>query len=320
MAGAGVLGAVRRRVQARILETVHDGDLRLERFREPAGDAGLFGPDSMAWRVHAHPGGMLTGGFGALMLQSLHPLAMAGVAEYSDYREDPLGRLSKTARYVTMTSFGPTHEAQAAIARVRRAHSYIRGTAPDGRPYRADDPDLLTWVHTAEVSCFLAGYQAFSGSPLTPEECDRYFAEVAVLAEHLGARDVPRSTAEAKRYIARMRPRLAATQAATEAVGFLRSFGRDPLERLVTKVLMNGGISLLPSWARAQLGIRRPAAVRVLLDRPAARLLSDFMIWACGPSEFVVESRARIARAQPSPAAINGQAPRHGTPADVKPR
>jgi len=307
MAGAGVFGAVRRRVQARILETVHDGDLRLERFREPVGDVGLFGPGSMVWRVHAHPGGMLTGGFGALMLQSLHPLAMAGVAEYSDYREDPLGRLSKTARYVTMTSFGPTHEAEAAIARVRRAHTYIHGTAADGRSYRADDPDLLTWVHTAEVSCFLAGYQAFSGTALTPKECDRYFAEVAVLAQRLGARDVPHSMAEAARYLARMRPHLAATPAALEAVGFLRGFGRDALERLVTTVLMNGGIALLPDWARAQLGIRRPAAVRILLDRPAARLLSDFMIWACGPSEFVVESRARINRAQPSPAAARDQ-------------
>jgi uncharacterized protein (DUF2236 family) len=304
MVGAGVFGAVRRRVKARILETVHDGDLRLERFREPAGDAGLFGPESMAWRVHSHPGGMLTGGFAALMLQSLHPLAMAGVAEYSDYREDPLGRLSKTARYVTMTSFGPTHEAQAAIAKVRRVHSYIHGTAPDGRPYRADDPDLLTWVHTAEVSCFLAGYQAFSGSPLTPGECDRYFAEVAVLAQRLGARGVPRSAAAAAGYIARMRPELAATPAALEAVGFLRRFGRDVPERIVTKALMNGGISLLPDWASAQLGIRRPNAVRVLLDRPAARLLGDFMIWACGPSEFVVESRARIERAkQPQVAA-----------------
>lgn len=309
MAGAGVFGAVRRGVKAKILETVHDGDLRLERFREPAGDAGLFGPGSMAWRVHAHPGGMLAGGFGALMLQSLHPLAMAGVAEYSDYREDPLGRLSKTARYVTMTSFGPTHEAEAAIAKVRRAHSYIHGTAPDGRSYRADDPDLLTWVHTAEVSCFLAGYQAFSGSPLTSPERDRYFAEVAVLAQRLGARDVPRSAAEAARYIERVRPELAATPAALEAVGFLRGFGRDPLERLVTKVLMNAGISLLPGWAREQLGFRRPRAVRLLLDRPTARLLSDFMIWACGPSEFVVESRARVERQAPSEAVEFPQPP-----------
>lgn len=297
MAGGGVFGAVRRQVRAKVLETVHDGDLRLERFREPAGDAGWFGPDSMAWRVHSHPGGMLTGGFGALMLQSLHPLAMAGVAEYSDYREDPLGRLSRVARYVTMTSFGPTHEAEAATARVRHVHSRIHGTAPDGRSYRADDPDLLTWVHTAEVSCFLAGYQTFSGSPLTPQECDRYFAEVAALARRLGARDVPRSAAQVASYLERMRPELAATPAALEAVGFLRGFGRDALERLVIRALMNGGIGLLPEWARAHLGIRRPGLARVLLDRPAAKLLGDFMIWACGPSEFVLESRARAERA-----------------------
>lgn len=307
MAGEGAFGTVRRRVKARVLEAIHDGDLRLERFREPAGDAGLFGPGSMAWRVHSHPGGMLAGGFGALMLQSLHPLAMAGVAEYSDYRQDPLGRLSKIARFVTMTSFGPTHEVEAAIATVRRAHSYVHGTAPDGRSYRADDPDLLTWVHTAEATCFLAGYQAFSGRPLSSQQRDRYYAEVAVLAQRLGARDVPRSAAEAANYLERMRPELAATPAAVEAVGFLRGFGRDALERFVIKVLMNGGIGLLPDWARAQLGIRRPAAVRVLLDRPAARLLGDFMVWACGPSEFVLESRARVERARLPLAAVHDQ-------------
>lgn len=288
-----LVGTVRRRIRERVLETVHAGDLRLERFAGPAGDPGLFGPDSRAWPVTAHPLGMLTGGFAALMLQSLHPLAMAGVADFSDYRTDPLGRLNRTARFVTITVFGPTPEAEAALARVRRVHGAVHGTAPDGRAYRADDPDLLTWVHTAEASRFLAGYQAFARRPLRPQDADLYFAETAVLAERLGAREVPRSRAEADAYLARMRPQLAPTPAALEAVRFLRGFGRDPLERLAIALLMNGGISLLPDWARRDLGIRRPAVVRRCLDRPAARLLGALLVWACGPSEIAQVSLER---------------------------
>jgi uncharacterized protein (DUF2236 family) len=287
--------AIRGLIRDRVLETVHAGDMRLDRFREPAGDPGLFGPDSVAWRVTAHPVGMLTGGFAALMLQSLHPLAIAGVADFSDYRTDPLGRLSRTARFVTTTVFGPTAAAQEAIARVRRVHTAVRGTAPDGRAYRADDPDLLTWVHTAEVSCFLAGYQVFGGRRhrLTAAECDRYYAETAVLAESLGALEVPHTAAEAAAYLERVRPLLHATPAALEAVGFLRGFGRDRLERTATGVLMNAGIGLLPGWARGQLGIRRPAFVRFALDRPAARALSALFDWACGPSQIALAARER---------------------------
>lgn len=288
------LGAViKRRISDRVLETVHAGDMRLERFAEPAGDPGLFGADSPAWLVTAHPLAMLTGGFAALMLQSLHPLAMAGVADYSDYRTDPLGRLHRTARYVTVTVFGPTHEAESALARVRRVHAAVRGTAPDGRAYSADDPDLLSWVHTAEVSLFLAGYQVFSDTPLSAADADRYLADSAVLAERLGAREIPRSQAEAAAYLERMRPELSATPTALEAVRFLRGFGRDRMERAATAILMNGGISLLPDWARIALGIRRPALVRRSIDRPAARLLGRLLVWACGHSQIAEISRRR---------------------------
>ncbi|HEX4790654.1 MAG TPA: oxygenase MpaB family protein [Actinospica sp.] len=308
-----MLGAIRERIRARVLETVHDGDLRLERFSAPVGDPGLFGPDSPTWLVTALPEGMLTGGFAALMLQSLHPLAMAGVAGFSDFRTDPLGRLNRTARFVTVTVFGSSEEAESALARVRRVHTTVHGTAPDGRPYRADDPDLLTWVHTAEVSCFLAGYQAFAARPLSPAESDRYLAETALLAERLGAREVPRGAAEAAAYLADMRPRLEATPAALEAVRFLRGFGRDPLERIATGILMNGGIGLLPDWARAALGIRRPALVRRCLDRPAARLLGAVLVWACGPSEIAAVARARAA-ASPAPGPRTAAAPTRGIP------
>ncbi len=294
-----VWDAVRARIRAKVLETVHGGDLRLERYRRPPGDPGLFGPGSPVWDVHGHAVGMLTGGFAALMLQSLHPLAMAGVAEHSDYRADPLGRLSRTARYVTVTAFGSTADAEAQIAAVRKVHTYIHGISPDGVAYSAEDPDLLTWVHTAEIRSFLAGYQAFAGRRrLDQAQCDRYVADVALLARRLGAREVPHSVAELEAYLTRARPDLRPTPAALAAVGFLRAFGRDTVERTATSILMNGGISLLPAWARAQLGIRRPAPVRHLIDRPAARLLGALLVWACGPSEVAAAARDR-AEAKP---------------------
>ncbi|WP_051970733.1 oxygenase MpaB family protein [Kitasatospora azatica] len=292
------LGAVRARLMAEVNSAVHGQDLHLERYDRPLGDPGLFGPQSVVWRVHGHPAGMLTGGFAALLLQSLHPLAMAAVDAHSDFRTDPTGRLNRTARFVTTTTLGSTAAAEQAIESVRRIHPRIHGTAPDGRPYRADDPELLTWVHTAEVRCFLAGYQTYSATPLTAAECDSYYAQVALIAERLGAVEVPRSRAEVERYLDRLRPELRATPAALDCARFLRGFGRSARERAVVRVLTNGSVDLLPDWARAELGIRRPGPVRAGWDRPLARGCGRLLVWACGPSEIRRAAHARAAGRQ----------------------
>jgi uncharacterized protein (DUF2236 family) len=223
---------------------------------------------------------------------------MAGVDQHSDYRTDPVGRLNRTARFVTMTTFGPSREVEAALAKVRRIHTFVKGLAPDGRAYRADDPDLLSWVHTAEARCFLAGYQAFGPKRLTEAECDRYYSEVAVGAERLGAVEIPRSVAEVEAYLNRIRGELRVTPAALDAVRFLRGFGRNRQERSATQILMNGGISLLPDWARADLSVRRPVVIRIVWDRPATRALGKILEWACGPSEVVAAAGARAAAQQ----------------------
>ena len=142
-------------------------------------DDAYLAPDGVARLVHADLPSMLIGGVSALLLQMLHPLAMAGVAEHSGYREDPLGRLRRTAAFVAATTFGTTAEAEAAIAQVQRVHRRVKGTAPDGRPYSADDPELVTFIHVAEVSSFLASARRYGPRPLTPEQCDRYYEEVA---------------------------------------------------------------------------------------------------------------------------------------------
>ncbi|MGW3496504.1 oxygenase MpaB family protein [Streptomyces sp. NPDC001020] len=301
-----VLVGLRTRIADELKATVHGGDLKLERYEEPVGDPGLLkiAPGDPAWRVHGHLTGMLTGGFAALMLQSLHPLAMAGVDQYSDFRSDPTGRFIGTARFITTTTFGSASAAQEAIALVRRIHTRVRGTAPDGRPYRADDPELLTWVHTAEVRSFLVGYQTYAPRRfrLTPTECDTYYRQVAPVAELLGAEKVPRNSQEVERYLVRIRPRLHATQAALESVRFLRGFGRTGRERLVVGLLMNASVGLLPGWARDELGIHRPPAVRSCWDRPVATALGRTIEWARGPSEIHAATRRRLTSVPPKDA------------------
>src|ERR1700722_19626534 len=134
-------------------------------------------PEGMARRVHGDLPAMLIGGVSALLLQTLHPLAMAGVAEHSSYQEDPLGRLRRTASFVGTTTFGTVTEAAAAIDQVQRVHRRVKGIAPDGRPYSADDPELVTFIHVAEVASFLASSQRYGSRLLTPEECDQYYEQ-----------------------------------------------------------------------------------------------------------------------------------------------
>src|SRR5215470_3908966 len=136
-------------------------------------DVGLLGPNSVAWRIVGHPMSLI-GGMRALMIQAMHPLAMAGVAQHSDYERRAMDRLRRTAYYVTATTFGDTPTAHAAVERVKRLHRRIRGIDPvTGKPYSAEDHDLQIWVHCTEWHSFLAAYRVF-GPPLTPEQEDQY--------------------------------------------------------------------------------------------------------------------------------------------------
>src|ERR1700735_3778231 len=144
---------------------------------------------------------MFIGAIWALLLQSLHPLAMAAVAEHSDYRGDPLGRLQRTSHFVGITTFGRTGGAQQAIARVRAIHQRVTGIAPDGRPYTASDPHLLTWVHIAEADSFLRAHTRFGAEPLDQAGRDGYVADVARIAAELGVPDPPLTERDLKERI-----------------------------------------------------------------------------------------------------------------------
>lgn len=185
-------------------------------------DDGLFGPGSAAWKVIGHPGS-LVGGLRSLIIQALHPHAMAGVDQHSNYVERPLNRLRGTAQYVAATTFGDTETARRAAERVRLVHQRVHGIDPvTGQRYSADDPDAMLWVHCVEWHSFLAAYRAFGGG-LPLEEQDRYIAEGVRAAALLGTppESVPASVAQMRAYFESVRPRLCVSAAAREAIDFV---------------------------------------------------------------------------------------------------
>ncbi len=231
------------------------GDDAPERARRIWGAEGerWFVEDDPIWRVNADAA-MFPGGIAALLLQSLHPSAMAGVAGHSGYKGDPWGRLQRTSHYLAVTTFGTVEDAQEAIARVRSVHRRVRGRDEKGCPYAADDPHLLRWVHVAEIWSFLRAFQSYSGEPLTPEEADRYVEQTTVAASLLGATDLPRTVAELEEVIEGYRPELEATDAAREATRFMLLNPPVPMAaRPGYALIAAGGVALLPEWARREL-------------------------------------------------------------------
>ncbi len=222
-----------------------------------------FTPEDPVWRVHADAA-MFPGGVAALLLQSLHPLAMAGVAGHSGYRGDPWGRLQRTSGFLATTTFGTVEDAEAAIARVRSVHERVRGTDERGRPYRASDPHLLRWVHVAEAHGFLTAFQRWADEPLTPAEADTYVRQSAVVAERLGATDLPLTVAGLHEALQAYRPELEATTPAREAARFLLLDPPLPwAARPGYGLIATGGVAILPVWARValRLPVLGPVAV-----------------------------------------------------------
>lgn len=239
-----------------------------------------FAEDRPIRRVHADAS-MFVGGLRALLLQSLHPLAMAGVAEHSDYRGDPWGRLQRTSTFLAVTTFGTAGDAQRAVDRVRGIHRRVHGIAPDGRTYRADDPHLLEWVHIAEVDSFLLAYQRYGAAPLDQDGRDAYVEDTAHTAVALGVPDPPRTEAELAERIASYRGELRGTEAAREAARFLLLTPPLPvLARVPYGVLAATSVSMLPAWARMPLRLPYLPPLESTAIRLAGRVLVGAIRWA----------------------------------------
>jgi uncharacterized protein (DUF2236 family) len=230
---------------------------------------------------------MFIGGLRALLFQSLQPLAMAGVASHSDYKADPWGRLQRTADFLAATTFGPATEAQRAIDMVKRVHTRVVGTADDGRPYSANDPHLLKWVHIAEVDSFLAAHAKFGEIELSPEQRDGYVLDMSRIASALGVIDPPKTVAELADQIASYRPELRTSAPARDAARYLLLTPPLPVyQRPIYGLLGAAAVSLMPLWTRFPLRLPwLPVSERAVV-RPAAQALTKTLRWALQPIPF----------------------------------
>ncbi|MHA6891166.1 oxygenase MpaB family protein [Ralstonia pseudosolanacearum] len=287
------LASLRERIVTQVRGmTRASGGLVLD-IASPPGDPGLFGPDAVCWQVHADFPSMMAGGVSALLLQALHPRALAGIWDHSSFRDDLQGRLGRTAQFVAGTTYGSRRDALALIERVKAIHSRVHGIAPDGRTYSANDPDLLTWVHVAEMSSFLAGYLRYVDAHLSGARQDRYFEETALVAMLLGARDVPKSCAAVQAYLNAMRAELVASDRTRTVVEVLMSWQAPrPSLQPAVRIFLEAGIQLLPPWALTMLALERPT-LRAAFTTAAMRTLAPTLRWALREGSMAYRARRR---------------------------
>ena len=261
---------------------------------DPADD-GFFGPASVTWRSGADLSGIVAG-LRALLVQALHPLAMAGVDQHSNWREDPVGRLAATSGYLATVSFGEKAAAERVAARVRKIHQHVKGVDDvTGRPYAASDPALLLWIHAALVDSTLVARNQF-GSPFSAADADAYVGEMVVAAELVGVpRDlVPSTVAQLDAYIESVGPELACTPAAKEAMVYLLDpVGLDPDIAEIWQDIRDGVVAALPDWAAEMYEISRDplTPARQTEIRQALGVLDAVFMGEPG----VLEARQRIA-------------------------
>ena len=276
------LDTLQRRLGAALFARVAGPEGPANRARFAAPGPRWFGEDRPIRRVHGDAA-MFAGGLRALLLQSLHPQAMTAIAQHSDYRSDPWGRLQRTSTFLAVTTFGTADDAQRAVDQVRRVHQYVTGTGPGGVPYRADDPHLLRWVHVAEADSFLRCHQRYGTRPLDAAGCDGYVADAARIAEALGVPDPPRTRAELDAALRDYRPELRAIPEAIEAARFL--VWNPPLPLLARgpyALLAATAIAELPAWTRRELRLPPPLAVESVLVPPVGRGVVGAIRWAMG--------------------------------------
>ncbi len=276
-----VAESARTRLATALLGRVAGEDHRAkhDRIHFTPGDR-WFEPGSAIQRVHGDAS-MFVGGLRALLLQSLHPQAMAAVAGHSGYRGDPWGRLQRTSTFLAVTTFGTAADAERVVGHVRDVHERVRGKDEDGVPYRASDPHLLGWVHVAEVDSFLRAHQLYGEAPLDAAGCDAYVAQAAVVARKLGGIDPPTDVASLERALAGYRHELRGTQAARDAARFLLVHPPLPLPaRMPYGALAGAGVAMLPRWTRRPLGLPYAPPVEATLVRASGHAMVRAIRWA----------------------------------------
>lgn len=279
--GVGVAGGTAAALASPLLSSVLGRALaplamdpsRFEPKPEDMGDPGWFGPNSVAWQVHADPS-LLIAGIAAFTLQSLHPLAMAGVAEHSKFSEDFLGRTRRTGDFVQGVVYGSGREAEQLCRTVYRVHTHVVGTAPDGRAYEANDPELLHWVHITEYAAIAAANRRFAVRPMTRPHLDTYISEVARVGVETGVINPPTTWAGINDALEHHRPHLAVAEYGAHAISFLEDPPIIPaVAQPVWRALWMGAVAVLPPLARDLLRLPMPSPLELAASRSMLRIL-----------------------------------------------
>lgn len=243
-------------------------------FLEPAGDRGLFGPESVAWKVHADFISMMIGGISSLVMQALHPKALAGVWDHSSFREDLKGRLGRTAFFIAATTYGSNEMANHAIDRVNQIHQKVTGFDEFNEPYRADDPQLLAWVHLTETRSFMSSYESYRSESLNAHAKDQYFLEMKMLGERLGAIDLPDSYSGTEHAIRQYIPQLHYGDRAKSIIGMLDNFPSNLSAKPFVKIISRAGFLNLPDWVYPIINRSQPSRLERLAMSSAIRLMA----------------------------------------------
>jgi uncharacterized protein (DUF2236 family) len=246
-----------------------------------------FSEQDAIWRVHADTS-MFIGAIRALLLQALHPIALQAVVEHAGFRRDFWGRFQRTSRYIALTTYGTVPDAERAIAAIRAIHRRVNGTTPDGRPYSADDPHLLMWVHVAEVNSFLNAFQAFGAETLKPAEADEYVRQAGFVAAQLGVINPPTTVTELTGILESYRPELSGSGPAREASRLLLiSPPFAGLSRAGYYLLAASAVSIMPTWARTELLLPALPITERALVRPLGRSAIRALRWALSDESSV---------------------------------
>ncbi|MFZ4379129.1 MAG: oxygenase MpaB family protein [Polynucleobacter sp.] len=235
-------------------------------FLTPKGDRGLFGPESIAWKVHADFISMMIGGISSLILQALHPQALAGVWDHSSFREDLKGRLGRTAFFIAATTYGSVEMANNIIEKVNQIHTKIAGFDEFGKPYSATDPHLLSWVHLTETRSFMRAYEDYRKEKISPQDKDQYFIEMGLLGERMGAKDLPSTYADTNEAIKSYIPELYFGERAQSILDLLENFPSNLSAKPFIKLISRAGVLNLPDW------------VYPLIQKPTPSYLERFAV------------------------------------------
>jgi uncharacterized protein (DUF2236 family) len=266
----------------------------LDDFTAPLGDAGLFGPDSVAWQVHANFTAMMVGGLSSLIVQSLHPRALAAVWDHSDFRGKLKERLGRTAYFVAATTYGSEAMALNAIRRVNTIHANIRGYDLQGRPYAANEPELIRWVHLVEVTSFLAAYQHLAKLPLTQQACDQYTAEMARIGHLLGAVDLPLTYAATQAQLLDFADVLRFDARAQEILQIIQAYPVDVLDKPWMALVLKCAFDVMPPWVLALMGQSSSCAVQTHATRLAVQLSAEPVQWMLSQQGVCAIARQRV--------------------------